>query len=93
MRGRRPIATAAEQAEVFRLSDEGKSLRETAELVFGSRGTKDRVRRLLARRDEHRRVAQLLAQHDRDPDALLAEILAEIEPALELDALLRDHAA
>ncbi len=60
---------------MFRLSDEGKSLREVAELVFGDRRLKDRVARLL----ENRRREEQLAKHGGDLDALLAAALADAE--------------
>jgi hypothetical protein len=66
---------------VFRLIDEGTSIRAAAEVVFGDRRLKGRVQRLLegrrrerARAREQGRFEELLAQHGGDPEALVTAI-------------------
>jgi hypothetical protein len=46
----RPRATPAQRERVFRLADEGASLRAIARQVFGAESAKDRVARLLRAR-------------------------------------------
>jgi hypothetical protein len=79
-----PTATPAQREQIFRLADEGASLRAIARQVFGSEGAKDRVARLLRGRARHPSAYEELAR-------LRLEIMRENLAAFErLKEMTRD---
>ena len=70
-RGPGPAATYGEILEVLTLAGEGRSLREIAERVWGSRRLKDRAARLL-------QSTRVKTEYEQETDRQVAPILAQI---------------